>query len=168
MRLAYKAAKSKNSKSYFNNFRFFVHFRMSPGNWLKVCFWWQNFKMFASSQSCAESNILPDLEPGFRWVKRIFPWHFLLCELDFFRGALGQKLTRIGRIWREEGKDDDQVWQQEKANSSTLHLLGHEGGGQHGDSGKDHGEDEESQGQIKDQIMLQKLLLFIPARMESS
>ena len=168
MRLAYKAAKSKNSKSYFNNFRFFVHFRMSPGNWLKVCFWWQNFKMFASSQSCAESNILPDLEQGFRWVQNNFSLTLPSMWVGFFRGALGLKLTWIFRIWREEGKDDDQVWQQGKANSSTLHLLGHEGGGQHGDSGKDHGEDEESQGQIKDQIMLQKLLLFIPARMESS
>ena len=36
-----------------------------------------------------------------------------------------------------------------------------------GDSGRDHGEDEESPGQIKHQIMLPKLLLVIPARMES-
>ena len=60
------------------------------------------------------------------------------------------------------------VCHQEQANSSTLHVLRHEGGGLHGNSGRDHGEDEESPGQIKDQIMLQKLLLVISARMESS
>ena len=79
-----------------------------------------------------------------------------------------QDESRIVRIWREEGKDEDQVWQQEQANSSTLHPLGHEGDGLHGDSGRDHGEDEESPGQVKDQIILQKLLLVISARMESS
>ena len=123
----------------------------------------QDVCKFPAGQPCAESNILPaDLEQGFRWVQNNFSLTLPSMWVGFFRGALGLKLTWIFRIWREEGKDDDQVWQQGKANSSTLHLLGHEGGGLHGDSGRDHGEDEESPGQIKDQIML-----VIPARMES-